>query len=424
MIVSGSKINEVYARSLTAFDSPVEFGVTVPFNDYKFLRAYESNNIDGTPPLVPPLSTLPLKIDMSDKIQESYIKDFDEKLISNAIIGPSTDYTNNSKGMIVSRPCRKTADKIIEIAKDSDDGGSTLSLNLNDMDNVLMATEPLFASTKTTIVSTNGTTRTPAMAGISKHTNSYICNEALGFIKINFDQTGKSTIDPNFLYRFSFYYRAKATKDITMTVSIACYANDGAHTTTFNYLVADIISGADETSDFNYFAITIPNTNLGMKFPDNTRRIQISLNITAVLVPLTFEMIYPVLEHSFKVSLTSGFLFIPYAPSDISAKKNSSTNLKISPNGTNTVYDSTKLFPAHIGRDLFSISLSWDLIDATFINEMRIIEQMNSMGYSIALRPKHPNLPPVMVGDIKVQSTNTHFDFNMSDLSIQFEETV
>ena len=138
---------------------------------------------------------------------------------------------------------------------------------------------------------------------------------------------------------------------------------------------------------------------------------------------LTFEMIYPVIEHTFAISLSKGFIFIPYSPSGVNINVKDSSNLSISDAGTNVSYDTSRLFPGHFGRKLFSLDLSWDMVDVTFINQMRMFEQMNFLGYSVAIRPQHPDLPPVMIGDIKVQSKNPSYDYQVNDLKVSFDET-
>ena len=52
-------------------------------------------------------------------------------------------------------------------------------------------------------------------------------------------------------------------------------------------------------------------------------------------------MIYPVLEHTFKVSRTTGYVFIPYAPSSANIITKESGKIDISHFGTTIPFDTT-----------------------------------------------------------------------------------
>jgi len=418
-VVAGTKISGYYSRALPAFESPIEFGVEVPYDDYRFLRAYEAHNFAG--PQSQDISVITTVNDLGDRVPDIVINDFDGNRIKNTVIGPSSSSDNSSKGVIAfEQGKKKTAvDNQIELTY-------PVSADYLERDNVLISREPLFMAAEDGVDSTvRGLVRKPKMAGVVGHTNSFISYGAGGDLHISVDITDKGSIDPDMVYRFSFYYRAKCVNSITIVLMMYFYTNEGLLISSYTSPSASLSKITSEAGDFSYFAASIPNVIDSQIIPTNAKRIGFLLDIsTSGVDPLTFELIYPVLEHTFNVSRTTGYVFIPYAPSSVGIAETESGKLDISHFGTTIPYDTTKLFKGHIGKGLFKIQLGWNLIEETYVNQMRILEQMNSMGYSIVLRPKHPDLPPVMIGDIKVESRNPNYDFNDNELSIEFEETV
>ena len=417
-VVAGTKVGSLYSRALPAFQRPIEFGVNVPYDDYRFLRAYETHNfITGQSGDITVINTV---ADMGDRVPEIAINDFDGNSIKNTLIGPSSNSTNSSKGIIAFEQGRKTASKQITLS-------SAVSASFSQRDNILIARSPLFleAGEETVDTTMRGTVRSPKMAGITGHTNSFVCYGSTGTLQIRFDMTNKASIDPDMVYRFSFYYRTKCDNAPEITLNLSFYTNEGSLIGIDTYPDISLDRITSEDGDFSYFSIAIPYISGGYSIPTNTKRIELTFDIVASGGdPITFEMIYPVLEHTFKLSKTSGYVFIPYSPSSIIPKEDKSGTLDISVFGSVTPFDTTRLFMGHPGRDFFNVSISWSLIDSAYVNQMRLLEQMNSMGYSIVFRSKHPDLPPVMIGDIKVSTSNPNYDYNDNDMTIEFKETV
>jgi len=417
----GNKVNTRYSRTTPAFEEKIEIGIDVPIEDYKFLKAYSVNALFEDHNASQ--NTLSLNTSIGSEISDIYITDLDGSYVKNAVIGPSS--VNSSRGVSQIRPCKKNSSIYIGIDKDSSKNNDTLRMTMAEEDNVILSRRP---------IGWNGisycTIRPPYMANVSGHTNSLLFNYTDSHLSeyINLPMTDIGSINSNYNYRFSFYYRAqgKTSSQIRIRPFISYATNSGTIITSNFFSSQYVDTGDNELSDFRFLQFVIPKTIAGYNMPDNAKRMQISLEITTEAFGdvSVFEMIYPVLEHTFWVAAPTGFISMNIDPSRISGKKIESGSLKLSKTNMNQPIDNSKLFPSHIGRDLYTVDLSFDMIESAFINDLRVIEQVNNLGYNVILRPMHPDLPPVMKGDIKISNTNKHWDYRKdNELKIVFKET-
>jgi hypothetical protein len=435
-IAAGTKVGTRYSRAIPAFAEPVELGVVIPIDDYKFLKAFESYTISneesstGYPASSDhPVSSddfLVMNEDIDDYISYSYIADFDGNLIRNAVVGPSS--YSGSKNIIQIRPAKKTISvlKKLTIDKDTQDGADTLRMDMARNDNVIVARRPTDWTERGEeydLKVTDFTIRSPVLVGIAGHTNTMIGNFSSELFLL-LPMTDQGSINPSLTYRFSFYYRASSANAVTLVPIVAYYTQNGASIKQIVYPAMEMTRDGSETSDFNYiqFAIPQPTAAVSQLIPENARRLQIILKFD-VSTDTILEIAYPVLEHSFDASITYGHMFIPEAPSDISFKEIFSAKVKRSEIGTSLPFDNTKVFYSHIGRKLFDVNLSFSIIDAVYLYQLRQLEQLNKTGYSIALRTKHPDLPPVMIGDIRVSGKYPDWDYRSEDVTLEFSES-
>lgn len=428
MLLSGSKIQypsnacyNAYSRSIPGFEDRIEFGVIVPMEDYKFLRAFNSTTLLST--ALTGSTYLILDEDLGYEVSKSYMEDLDGNNIRNAFIGPST--SSGSKSIVQTRPGKQhiSTSTRLEIDEDTQGVADTLRMDMTINDSIIIATHPVGWSESQ--LACNCTVRTPRMASISNHSNSVIYNLGSGYnTVISLPVTGKSTIDPRFSYRFSFYYRVNG--DISVQPQISFYTNEGGETDTeissVNYSITSLDANDDEYGDFKYFQIAIPRVSLKESIPINTKRIKVSIALVSVTGG-KIEMIYPVLEHGYDLSPSQGFAFMQEPPSRFSYRENFSGALRKSPIGTIIPFDSAKLFYSHIGRKLFDIDMEFDIIDSSFLYQLRMLEWLNLMGYKIAFRPNHPDLPPVLKGDIRIMNNNQTYDYQVNDVGLHFEES-
>lgn len=420
MNAMGVKVGARYSRLLPAFTEPIELGIVVPMDDYKFLRAYKlftlnGDTVEGQTAIG--FNQIEDEDPMGNEISKNYILDLDGDYIRNALIGPST-YTG-SKGISQLRAGKQNGASAVQF--DIDKGvAETLRMNATDNDPVIVARQPQDWNERDDCVpiNTNCTVRTPQMIGISKHANSLFYNFDSDFY-LELPLTDAASIDPNFAYRFSFYYRASGTFDLI--ARIMYYTNSGALIDTEVYSTNSFSLSDTETSDFRLFQIGIPRITFGSTIPAETNRLKVVLKFETVS-SVKFELAYPVLEHAVGISAISGYIFIPDPPSDIEIGEIDSAVLGLSPVRTNVPTNSASIFYSHIGRKLFNIGLDFSIMDSTYVSQLRVLDQMSKMGYKIALRPKHSELPPVLVGDIKVNNRNPTYDYNVNNISLAFEE--
>jgi hypothetical protein len=73
----------LYARPFTAFQTPIEFGINVPYEDYRFLRAYEAHNFYENQDQ--DISTITTASNMGNRVTEIAINDFDGNRIRNTV---------------------------------------------------------------------------------------------------------------------------------------------------------------------------------------------------------------------------------------------------------------------------------------------------------------------------------------------------
>ena len=414
--VEGKKVNTRFNRSTPAFTEPVELGIIVPMSDYKFLKSYEIFTLNGNH-YNTAATALTVNEDIGNEISDGYILDLNGNKIKNLILGPSTN--TDAKNITQIRPAKYSAINTIDITGTAD----TLRMKMNDNDGLVMARRPInwfeyatYSAYNDDDQNTSFIVRNPKLINISKHANTLLCNIS-DKLYLHLPMSGQSTINPNFSYRFSFYFRLKGT--LTITPIIKYYTNSGVLISQINCSPEPYVYSDDEDSDFKYFQIVIPPYLA--KLPSNVRRMRIvlELNPTGATV---FELAYPILEYSYEISNISGCIYIPESPSKFSFKTMNYSELNLNTVGKISSFDSTKLFYSALGRELYNIDLEYSIIDSTYVYQLRAIEQLNKMGYYVAIRPKSVDLPPVLIGDIDIENNSPNYDYRNNNVKISFEE--
>jgi hypothetical protein len=390
--------------------SPIELGAVLRLPDYKFLQSYLPCNVYGNE--TPSETLIQVKEAIGSFVTRQYLTDLNSVNIKNCIIGPST-YAG-SKNITLNRAARVHPNNtsLIQLS-------SALGINMAENDSIIMARQP--SGWYDGIDNTLMTPRTPIMK-VRDHTNSLILNtDSNTFITLPSTEDG--TISPKSVCRFTCYYRSSGNMTISPLVTYINKAGLGTVNDWYNPIVLTTID--TEESDFHLLDIRIPYGVCCGTIPDNVSRLSVTLLVYPTTGTAIFELVYPVIESScgFLASATGSYMLLPDAPSDINYERNKSSVLGLSNRNTNISFDSSKLFPGHIGRDLFSVSLSYQMIDASYVQQLRNLEHLNLMGYPIALRPQHAHLPPVMIGNIKVEDSLAHYDYRKSNVNIIFEET-
>jgi len=415
-IIAGKKVGNLYKRDISGFLVPIEFGVSMPIKDYKFLTTY--NNFTLSAYCGPSDTSIPINENIGIEYNDDYISDLDGNNVKNAVIGPSTFIA--SKNIVQLRPI-----KVGNIISKYFSIPSSLNMSMNINDGIIIARQPINWYDLQIVegydqITTKCTIKTPKMANIGKHTNSLIYNIDEEFY-IALPITDKDTIDFNTIYRFSFYYRTKSTT-LTITPIIFFYTNQGSYINNMEYPQENIYADDNEDSDFRFFQIAIPK--YGTNIPTNAKRMKIMLKMNTIDEISKFELIYPVIENSFNytASVTPTHIFIPDAPSDYSFEEIYFSKLENTEIGTPVAFDSSKLFYSHIGRSLFNIKLEYSILDSVYYRQLIALQQLNIMGYDVVIRPKHPSLPPVLKGNLRVESSNISYDYRQSNVVINFTE--
>lgn len=393
---------------------PIALGAVLRIPDYKFLQAYHNLNVNSD--YYSSATDLEINESIDNNISRSYIHDLNSVNIKNAIIGPSTKA--GSKNIIQERVAKVSSyfDNQITLS-------SALGMDISENDNILIAQQPEgwdVADNKTATTNTCATVRTPKTK-VSKHANSLILNfNTIKYLYLPITEV--NTVSLNNFYRFSMHYRASGAMTITPFVDF--YTNSGVYINfeLYNTIVLNVVD--TEESEFRFLDIAIPWGALCGIIPPTAQRMRVGFLLyptgSAIL-----EVAYPVIESSFGYLSSSigAYMILPDSPSSIQFEKKSSTNTEQSNRNMAIPFDSSKLFMSHIGRDLFSINLNYEMIDAVYVQQLKNIEHLNLMGYPIAIRPNHNNLPPVMIGNIKVEDSLVHYDYRKSNINIIFEET-
>ena len=418
MIICGKKTGNLYERDIPAFESPMEFGIVIPMGDHRFLDAFECYTMNGNVSAVAPVFAV--NEDIDNYIPTRYIYDLDGNAIRNVILGPSTSST--SKNMFQIR-AGYNDDENIRI-----DGA--LRMPMSDGDNVIIAKRPpnwdeQYFSEDYVSIDSNMTVRQPKMVGISGHTNTIVINCENNGQKTDFyiclPLTAQGSISPDYVYCFSFYYRVNGVVSVRPIVDY--YTNAGVLISSELYEIQVFDATDTEESDWTFYQIAIPRFNLGNSIPLNAKRLRIKLFITTASSG-TMEIAYPILESSYAyaTSVTTGYIFVPDTPSKFSPHEQSSGVLSRAFNGSILPFDSSKICYGHVGRRLFDLDFSYSLLDTSFARQLKALEHMNLMGYDIALRCQHGDLPPVMVGDISIEEKSIAFDYRVQDVSVHFKE--
>ena len=281
-----------------------------------------------------------------------------------------------------------------------------------------------------------GTPRKPEMINVPDHSNTLLLNMTLGssaVADVYHPITG--IINPEFSYRYSFYYRAKLGNANHTKIEVTPYIQyfkmndvDGSFPiSTSTYPATTLESGltSTERTDFNLFQLAIPR--LGLQIPSNAKQMRVVLKFELTAAGESgvsaLDFCYPVLEHAMGISAAQGYVFVPYAPSNISISPKYPTLKKRSEINTPLVFDTTRIYNGHPGRKLYDVDMEFSVIDSTYVYQLRVLENLNKMGYKIALRPKHPNLPPVMIGDLDINTSNPTYDYNTNNVGVTFIET-
>lgn len=409
----GTKVANRYQRKVTAFEELVEIGVVVPMNDSRFLEAYAAYTLDQD--YAVGVTSVEVNETLSGNLNTDYVKDLDGALLRNGIVGPSTDST--ARNTIQIRPAHKHASlETIVMDENMQEGADTLRMAMKENDNLIMAAldDDYDADNLSAVI------RKPKLMNVADHANTLMLKVANGISYLRFPVTADGSINPNFVYRFSFYYRASGS--FTFIPFVEYQTTSGSIISTQQYASTVVNLSDTETSDFRLYQIAIPRMSVAGTIPDNCRRMRVYLAFTASSEPL-MEIAYPLIEHSFYLSASSGFFVLPDPPTSIDLDVKYSGSLKTSPVGKAIPFDISKIFFSHPGRKLYGARIQFDLVASAYIRHMRMLEQMNLMGYSIAIRIKHPDLPPVMVGDIQAATSNPHYDYHVNNLNLTFGET-
>jgi len=442
IIALGTKVGNRYSRFTPSFENPIEFGISLSLGDHKFLEAYKSQTLSGAHlPAVDKLIIEDADFNCLEQCPNNFIQNLDNNRIPNGFIGPSSDSQSDSTGITQMRPMSAHSATQISISRDVNLQADTLRMYMADHDSIIVPKMPTdwISETDSTgldggSVSFPGTPRKPEMINIPNHSNTLLFNLIHGSnsqIDIYHPITGK--INPEFSYRYSFFYRAKLIGDST-AINVTPYiqyfkANevDGdLPISTSTYPVTALTSSltATESTDFSLFQLAIPR--FGSNIPSNAQQMRIILKFELVSSKESdssaLDFCYPVLEHAVGIGSAQGYVFVPYAPSNFGINLKYPTKKTRSEINTPLIFDTTRLFKNHPGRKLYNVNMDFSITDSTYAYELRYLENFNKMGYKIAFRPKHPNLPPVLIGDLDVSISHPTYDYNVNDISISFTE--
>ena len=431
MIALGTKVGNRYARFTPSFSEPIEFGISMPLGDHKFLEAYKAQTLSGDhASSAAELTFEDTDFNCIEKCPSTFVYDLDGYRVPNLFVGPSNSSQDDSQGITQVRPVSKAADpQKVYIYTDSQGNYDTLRMYMADHDSVIVPTLPVDWDLQiNSVITFPGTPRKPKMINVPDHANTLLFNASDSVIDLFHPLTG--IINPEFSYRYSFYYRAKLIESATSVSVIAkavYYTENDTYVSTQTYpdVVLESSAAATEDTDFNLFQIALPR--FGSLMPTQAKKVKIVLSFDAVAPgesdEVHFDFCYPVLEHVMGIGATQGYVFIPEAPSSFSSKHKYPTNKMRSEINTSLVFDTTRLYKNHSGRKLYDVNMGFEVVDSTYVYELRFLENMNKMGYKIAFRPKHPNLPPVMLGDIDLRVSHPTHDFNVANIDIKFTET-
>jgi hypothetical protein len=372
--------------------------------------------------------------EIDKSIVAKYIENFDEDYVVNGFIGPSSYAGFN--GSYESRPMYRDSSSNTAVICDTDilgEGTVPLSMALSDGDTIVMARHPdgiyevdaitnsLYVA-ESTRIDPNFTLRTPRLMNVHDHANSLLGNIPSGTTEyLVFPVTDRSSISYLSLYKFTFYYRVKGTVIVTPIVQ---YFSDVSTTPIAQEMFSSRVfsqSDTTENTDLSLFDVMIPNVSNKRFIPVGAKRIRVILKLQTTEDSI-MEIAYPILEHSYDNSPVVSVI-LPEYPSNVEHAVENATSIKASPVNTNIVDVTSLLFFGHIGRRLFKISLSYNLMDSNIIGQLRTIENFNAQGQSIVLRPKHHDMPPVMVGNMEMTNSAINYIYHDNDVTINFQET-
>ena len=434
---------ETRNRDLINFPNVLEFGINVPLlYDYKFLNSYKLLTTSGFNKEAP---NAPLNQTIGNEVSEKAHFDFDGLRIMNGFFGVSTK--TGYKELYSVRPTYNNTSKTtpissLDTSKDVDDNANPIMFGMNDGDNIVVARQPQGivelapvapGNPVKDVIGTNYvnsclsnqtgssfTIRNPRLVNIHDHTTTMFGNfDQDDECYLVFPTTAAGSIDPLFLYRFSFYFRING--EMIITPVIQYFTNDGVHLETVERDSRSYIGTAVEATDLSFFDLLIPDVSKGQFINERSNRMRIILKFEAT-TECKLEIAYPVLEHSYNLSPAVSVI-IPEVPSGLNPNEVHSSKLTQGWTGRNITFDSSRLFFGHLGRKLFDAAISYSLKDSNIVSELRMLENFNERGDTIVLRPKHHDMPPVLFGDIKITNTNTFFNYHYNEIRINFTET-
>lgn len=425
--VRGSNAHLAHDRGLISFGQPVELGIMVPFLDQKFINEYDLVTAEETPVNA---SVVEINESVGFEISPSPVRDFDDNVIANAYVGPSTVYQHQEDYSI--RPGSRIGPTTLGFGTDVLGNGSSIPFPLGDKDAIAIGRRPNY------IVETDAqpnefentylagqiptafTIRKPKLINVGDHINTMFGNfEASDDRYLCFPITDKGAINPSFLYRFSFYYRVAG--EMTVTPIVQYFTNTGILKKTTVRTSQTFIGADTEDSDFKFFDLGIPGIAIQESIPREARRIRVILHLESA-IDSKLEMAYPIIEYVLSGSAMA-VTFIPDPASALAYEDIYSFDLMQSAIGTIYSFDSAKLFFGHYGRKRYACTLNFDLLDGNFVDQVRTLENANERGDSIVLRPQHHNLPAAMVGDINVDVRMPIYDHHVNNLTLKFTET-